>query len=113
MPDVAVHNFNVYEGSELTTYFDVKQAGSAVDLTGYTLTAQARKYSDDSVVLTMSPTVSDAPAGEITLTITDANADTLYASGEDGLRWDMYVTPSGGNPQIAVRGVMNLFQGQS
>ena len=112
MSRVTKANLSIDEGSGVTFYFDVKQSGSAVDLTGYTVVAEARKYDDDSVVLTLPTAVTTALSGEITMTLTAANADTLEAAGEDNLIWDMYLTPSGGEAFKSVEGVVTISQGQ-
>lgn len=53
------------------------RSGSAVDLTGATVTAQLRRSPDGDLVATFVVTVTDAAEGELTLSLADTVTDDL------------------------------------
>jgi hypothetical protein len=68
-------------------------SGAAVDLTGYTAHAEIRENASGAVKLDLAPTISDATAGEITISRTDEQTDGA-AAGK--WKWDLVLeNPSG------------------
>jgi hypothetical protein len=77
----------------------ISYKGTPLNLTGYTLTAQARKTPPDPVVaLTAQIAIVDAPNGQITITWPGADVSSLFTGGIDTWAgvWDLQVG-SGGN----------------
>ena len=81
------YDFTIEQGATLTrsvTWQD--SAGSAVDLTGYTISGKIkRKTSDAQPIISFSITVTNAAAGQFTFTLTAAQTATLPVKhGLDG-----------------------------
>jgi hypothetical protein len=68
--------------------------GAAVDISGWTPFAEVRKSSCDSVVVDLAPTVTDGPAGEITIPAIQDETTVGYTAGD--YFWDLILeTPAG------------------
>ncbi len=65
---------NHKRGDTFDFLFTAEVSGVALDLTGYTITSQARG-SDDSVLQTFTVTITDAANGQFTITATDAETE--------------------------------------
>jgi hypothetical protein len=62
-------------GPEVFTAKDA--AGTPVSLTGWTVTAQAREWPTRTLAFDLAPTVTDAAAGEISISFTDEETAEL------------------------------------
>ena len=83
--------------------------GTPVDLTGFTLSAQARKKSTDpTVALQAEITVVDAVAGEVTIRWPGEDVTLLLAgkASWDGV-WDMQMDDTLSDPVTIVEGKFN------
>jgi hypothetical protein len=84
----------LYRGADFAAVITCQDsAGNAVDLTGYTIVAQARRTPSGTLVKDLAPVISDAAAGEITSTLTAA--DTLAIPAGEYV-WDMFVEDNAG-----------------
>lgn len=82
--------------------------GTAVDLTGYTVAAEARRsYSDKNELFTLTCTVTDAANGIMTITVTDETTANLPAPAS-GV-WDLYITDSAGAKYRILAGRVNIL----
>jgi hypothetical protein len=76
------HNFTLEQGTTFSKTITVKQDGSALNLSGYTVRSQMRSTHDSSsVALSFTASVSDASNGKITIS---AN-DTQTSAVEEGI----------------------------
>lgn len=76
-----IYSFTVHKGVNNVFRFQIKKNGSPnpLDLSsGASLTAYLYLLKDDSLVFTKPLAVDDATNGEMSLTITSSEADTLY-----------------------------------
>ncbi len=65
------YNFTVEQGATFTRLLTLKENDSAMNLTGYSAASQMRSTADTSTVAgTFTATVSNAGAGQITLSMT-------------------------------------------
>lgn len=88
-----------------TITFNLKDsAGAAFDLTGYTVMADAVGTILPSGRLELSPTISAATSGQITITLSKSTTGSLVST--DGLtpteipKWDMLIDKSGTTSKI-------------
>ena len=93
MATPGTYNITIHDRCTWTVVFTLSDsAGNAFDLIGYTVDAVAN--GDTSWIpggtLDLSPTITDAPAGEITTTLTATETGAL--SKGSGANWDMLIT---------------------
>ena len=68
--------------------------GAGVDLTGFSAHAEVRENASGAVKLDLAPTISDATAGEITISLTDEQTDGA-AAGK--WKWDLVIENAAGD----------------
>jgi hypothetical protein len=91
----AAVNLSLYRGDDFgpQEFIWEQPAGTPVDITGYTITAQIRASQDATDILaSFACTITDAPAGKWTIALTDAQTTTLPSSAY----WDLQLTSPGG-----------------
>lgn len=88
-----IYNLNITPGYQLQKVFRLrrKDTGAYVDLTGSTPYAEVRDTRDGAVILDLSPTVTSAANGEITIDVADETTDALAEGIYD---WDLMVENS-------------------
>lgn len=80
MAAVYVNNIVINAGSDFSQTFSLEETdtNSALDLTGYTVSAQMRKYAGSSTAITFSTSVtSPASLGKIIISLTSAQTVDL------------------------------------
>ena len=71
---------NHKRGDTMDFLFTAETSGVAIDLTGYTITSQARA-TDDTVLQSFTVTITDAANGQFTITATNAETE-LWSPGQ-------------------------------
>ena len=61
--------------------------GAAVDITGYTVSAEVRQFPGDTLIINLNPSVTDAANGEVTIPEISKATTTSYELGNH--RWDL------------------------
>lgn len=102
------YNFTLQRRADYSLDLQFKDSNdAAIDLTGYTVYAQAwnegrtKKYADFSIAYT------NRTNGEISISLTD----TQTATFPDELRYDVLLEDSGGNREYYLEGVIFVSQG--
>ena len=73
-------NLTVDQGSTFTVTVDITDAdGNILNLTGYTVAGQIRKNYDSSTFTAFTGAVSNAALGQITISLTSPQTNTLVA----------------------------------
>lgn len=91
------------------------EAGTAIDLTGSTLTASMSKQDDTGADIVMTATVTNAALGQATLTL--AYADTSALASNDffnkaaSYAWRLVLTDSQGTKWTLMYGTVNVASG--
>ena len=95
-------NLAVYreDDFDLDLYF-VNAAGTAIDLTGYSFTAEARDTAG-TLIATFTDTLTDATGGQLTLTLPKATTETLPNS----CKWDLQAVTPGSKHQTWLTGTL-------
>ena len=88
------YNFTVEQGATFTRVLTLKENDSAMNLTGYSAASQMRSTADTSTVAgTFTATVSNAGAGQITLSMTATQTGNI----EEGIYvYDTEITSGAG-----------------
>jgi len=88
------YNFTVEQGATFTRLLTLKENDSAMNLTGYSAASQMRSTADTSTVAgTFTATVSNASAGQITLSMTATQTGNI----EEGIYvYDTEITSGAG-----------------
>ncbi len=88
------YNFTVEQGATFTRLLTLKENDSAMNLTGYSAASQMRSTADTSTVAgTFTATVSNAGAGQITLSMTATQTGNI----EEGIYvYDTEITSGAG-----------------
>ena len=88
------YNFVLDQGATFSRQLTVKDDGSAMNLTGYSVASKMRSTHDSSTVVgTFTCTISDATAGEITMQMTNSTTAAI----EEGIYvYDLEITNSAG-----------------
>ena len=88
------YNFVLDQGATFTRQLTVKENGSAMNLTGYSVASKMRSTHDTSTVAgTFTCTISNASGGIITISMTSSTTAAI----EEGMYvYDLEITSSGG-----------------
>jgi len=102
----SISNIFIDQGATFTTTVTVTDAnGDAVSLSGYSVAAQIRKSHLSSTATAFTATISNASAGEITISLTDTQTTGL----ESGRYvYDVLITASGGTKTRVVEGQVTV-----
>ena len=94
----------LYRGTDFSVIITCQDsAAAAVDLTGCTFVGHVRSIPSGSLIKSLAPAVTDASAGEITITLTDT--ETLAIAAGDYV-WDLFMQDATGirsGPYVAGR----------
>ena len=88
------YNFILEQGATFSRQLTVKDDGSAMNLTGYSVASKMRSTHDSSTVVgTFTCTISDAANGKITMQMTNSTTAAI----EEGMYvYDLEITASSG-----------------
>ena len=88
------YNFVLDQGATFTRQLTVKDDGTVMNLTGYSVASKMRSTHDSSTVVgTFTCTISDASAGQITMQMTNSTTAAI----EEGIYvYDLEITASSG-----------------
>ena len=102
----SISNIFIDQGATFTTTVTVTDAnGDAVNLSGYSVAAQIRKSHLSSTSTAFTASISNASAGEITISLTDSQTTSL----ESGRYvYDVLITASGGTKTRVVEGQVTV-----
>ena len=102
----SISNIFIDQGATFTTTVTVSDAnGDAVNLSGYSVAAQIRKSFLSSSATAFTASISNASAGEITISLTDSQTTSL----ESGRYvYDVLITASGGTKTRVVEGQVTV-----
>ena len=102
----SISNIFIDQGATFTTTVTVTDAnGDAVALSGYSVAAQIRKTFLSSTATAFTATISNASAGEITISLTDTQTTSL----ESGRYvYEVLITASGGTKTRVVEGQVTV-----
>ena len=97
------YNFIMEQGATFTRQLTVKESGSALNLSGYSVASLMRSTHDSSTVVgTFTCTISNASSGEITMSMTSSTSSAI----EEGIYvYDLEITSGTGT-------VTRLLQGE-
>ena len=94
-----IANLQIDQGSDFTTTINLDNIdGTDFDLSGFTVKSQMAKTYASSTKTTISSTISNATAGEITLSLTNAQT-TALAAGRFVYDVEITQTSGGGSNQ--------------
>lgn len=80
-------DLELYRGDAWALPVTITTGGVALNLTGYTLTAQVRASESASTSTSITVTVTNAATGQVRLSLTAAQTRDLPASGVWDLQW--------------------------
>ena len=100
------YNFTVEQGATFTRVLTLKENDSVMNLTGYSAASQMRATADTSTVAgTFTATVSNASAGEITLSMTATQTGNI----EEGIYvYDTEITSGAGSITRILQGKVTV-----
>ena len=102
----SISNIFIDQGADFTTTVTVSDAnGDAVSLSGYSVAAQIRKSHLSSTSTAFTASISNASAGEITISLTDSQTTSLEAGR---YVYDVLITASGGTKTRVVEGQVTV-----
>ena len=102
----SISNIFIDQGATFTTTVTVTDAnGDAVNLSGYSVAAQIRKTFLSSTSTAFTASISNASAGEITISLTDSQTTSLDAGR---YVYDVLITASGGTKTRVVEGQVTV-----
>ena len=102
----SISNIFIDQGENFTTTVTVSDAnGDAVSLSGYSVAAQIRKSHLSSTSTAFTASISNASAGEITISLTDSQTTSLEAGR---YVYDVLITASGGTKTRVVEGQVTV-----
>ena len=102
----SISNIFIDQGATFTTTVTVTDAnGDAVSLSGYSVAAQIRKTFLSSSATAFTATISNASAGEITISLTPTQTAALEAGR---FVYDVLITASGGTKTRVVEGQVTV-----
>ena len=102
----SISNIFIDQGATFTTTVTVTDAnGDAVSLSGYSVAAQIRKTFLSSSATAFTATISNASAGEITITLSPTQTAALEAGR---FVYDVVITASGGTKTRVVEGQVTV-----
>ena len=100
------YNFVLDQGATFTRQLTVKENGSAMNLTGYSVASKMRSTHDTSTVAgTFTCTISNASGGIITISMTSSTTAAI----EEGMYvYDLEITSSGGTVTRLMEGSVTV-----
>ena len=102
----SISNIFIDQGADFTTTVTVTDSnGDAVSLAGYSVAAQIRKTFLSSTSTAFTASISNASAGEITISLTDSQTTSLDAGR---YVYDVLITASGGTKTRVVEGQVTV-----
>ena len=102
----SISNIFIDQGATFTTTVTVTDAnGDAVNLSGYSVAAQIRKTFLSSTATAFTATISNASAGEITISLSPTQTTALEAGR---FVYDVLITASGGTKTRVVEGQVTV-----
>ena len=102
----SISNIFIDQGATFTTTVTVSDSnGDAVNLSGYSVAAQIRKSHLSSTSTAFTASISNASAGEITISLTDSQTTSLEAGR---YVYDVLITASGGTTTRVVEGQVTV-----
>ena len=102
----SISNIFIDQGATFTTTVTVTDSnGDAVNLSGYSVAAQIRKTFLSSSATAFTATISNASAGEITITLSPTQTAALEAGR---FVYDVLITASGGTKTRVVEGQVTV-----
>ena len=102
----SISNIFIDQGATFTTTVTVTDAnGDAVNLSGYSVAAQIRKTFLSSSATAFTATISNASAGEITISLSPTQTTALEAGR---FVYDVLITASGGTKTRVVEGQVTV-----
>ena len=102
----SISNIFIDQGATFTTTVTVTDSnGDAVSLAGYSVAAQIRKTFLSSTSTAFTASISNASAGEITISLTDSQTTSLDAGR---YVYDVLITASGGTKTRVVEGQVTV-----
>jgi len=102
----SISNIFIDQGATFTTTVTVTDAnGDAVSLVGYSVAAQIRKSFLSSTATAFTATISNASAGEITISLSPTQTAALEAGR---FVYDVLITASGGTKTRVVEGQVTV-----
>lgn len=104
------YNFTLQRRADFSLDLQFKDGSdAAIDLTGYTVYAQAWNKNRTRKSANFSITYVDRSDGKITLSVTDAQTATF----PDELQYDVLLEDSGGTREYYLEGIISVSQGYS
>jgi hypothetical protein len=109
MINPGTYNVTAYQGANWDRTFTITQAGTALNLSGYTSAMQVREAADSTATL-LSLTSSSGitlggTAGTITVAITSAQSSAIPAGS---FAYDLEITSNGGEVTRLLQGAFNV-----
>ena len=102
----SISNIFIDQGATFTTTVTVTDAsGNTISLSGYSVAGQIRKSHLSSTATAFTATISNASAGEITISLTDSQTTALEAGR---FVYDVLITASGGAKTRVVEGQVTV-----
>ena len=100
------YNFVLDQGATFSRQLTVKDDGSAMNLTGYSVASKMRSTHDSGTVAgTFTCTISDATGGEITMQMTNSTTAAI----EEGMYvYDIEITNSAGTVTRILEGTVTV-----
>ena len=100
------YNFIMEQGATFTRQLTVKENGSAMNLTGYSVASLMRSTHDSSIVVgTFTCTISNASGGIISMSMTPA----VTGAVEEGIYvYDLEITSSSGTVTRLIQGEVTV-----
>lgn len=111
MASVYVNNLVINAGSDFSQSFDLESAAanSALNLTGYTVSAQMRKWHGSTSSTTFTCTIQNPPTtGKIFLTLTSQQTTNLTPGR---YVYDVVITDNSGAKSRVVEGMVLVREG--
>ena len=110
--DIALQRNEAFQAT-LTITDDL--TGAAIDLTGQTLAMQVKSKTSSTNIQSATIEVTDAPAGEITVTLDATTGNALHSHGDplqtEELPYDLVLTDADGKPAALLAGYVILSRG--
>ena len=100
------YNFTIEQGATFTRLLTLKENASVMNLAGYSAASQMRSTHDSSTVVgTISASVTNASAGQLTLSMTASATGSI----EEGIYvYDVEITASSGAVNRILQGRVTL-----
>ena len=100
------YNFTIEQGTTFNRIITLQENGSAMNLTGYSVASQIRSTHDSGTVVgTITCTISNASAGQITLSMTNSVTSAI----EEGIYvYDIEITSGSGTVTRILEGKVTV-----